>query len=278
VRSFQQDTELKGGAGRYVAVLHESWRGWSPLGGYLAGIALRAAGRESVFDTPLSITCHFLSVGGFGPCDVEVVSLRRASVAELLEVRLRQGAKTLLLAHVWTGQNSEGFEHTDLPSPAIPMVSEVPPMEELYPNWAKTLGEWPYLGNIEQRVVGYERDGLRREARAPRNVQWFRFNLDVDYADPYLNAARYALALDIIGWDAVKLPHPGDGRFYAPTLSLHADIHALSEEPWFVAEAWVPVAGSGRFALTNRVWSADGRPLASAAGTSLCRPRPSSLP
>jgi len=47
--------------GRYRAVLHPDWAIWGPNGGYIAAIALRAAGAESRFVRPASFLCQYLS-------------------------------------------------------------------------------------------------------------------------------------------------------------------------------------------------------------------------
>lgn len=46
---LDRDTALTGSAGRYTAALSEDWRIWGPNGGYVAAVALRAAGAESRF-------------------------------------------------------------------------------------------------------------------------------------------------------------------------------------------------------------------------------------
>ena len=52
--ALDDDTALEGGDGHYRAHLSESWRIWGPNGGYLAVIALRAAGAHTPFRRPAS--------------------------------------------------------------------------------------------------------------------------------------------------------------------------------------------------------------------------------
>jgi len=47
-------TRVEGGRGSYRAVLSRQWGIWGPNGGYLAAIALRAAGREAAIPQPRS--------------------------------------------------------------------------------------------------------------------------------------------------------------------------------------------------------------------------------
>ena len=53
------------GEGSYRAIVHQDWEIWGPCGGYVAAIALRAAGAESPFARPASFFCHYLSVAAF---------------------------------------------------------------------------------------------------------------------------------------------------------------------------------------------------------------------
>ena len=51
------------------ATLSADWEIWGPCGGYVAALALRAAGAESPFARPASFFCHYLSVAAFAPVD-----------------------------------------------------------------------------------------------------------------------------------------------------------------------------------------------------------------
>ena len=44
---LEHDTRLSGADGRYTATISEDWRIWGPNGGYMAAVALRAAGMEA---------------------------------------------------------------------------------------------------------------------------------------------------------------------------------------------------------------------------------------
>jgi acyl-CoA thioesterase-2 len=76
--SLDLDTRLSGGDGIYQATLSPDWQIWGPNGGYVAAVALRAAGLASRFRRPASFTCHFLGVGAFAPAEVRVVPQRSA--------------------------------------------------------------------------------------------------------------------------------------------------------------------------------------------------------
>lgn len=60
------------GDGEYRALLSSDWAIWGPNGGFVAAIAVRAAGAHTRFARPASIAGHFLSVAEFGPVDIRV--------------------------------------------------------------------------------------------------------------------------------------------------------------------------------------------------------------
>ena len=56
---------VEGSDGHYQATLSRDWEIWGPNGGYIAAIALRAAGAHSRFDRPATLVGHFLGVADF---------------------------------------------------------------------------------------------------------------------------------------------------------------------------------------------------------------------
>ena len=88
---FDAATRPEGGDGRYRVRLAEDWDVWGPVGGYVAGIALRAMGAESALERPASFACQYLSVGRFEPVEIEVALLRRGRSSEALGVLRTKG-------------------------------------------------------------------------------------------------------------------------------------------------------------------------------------------
>ncbi len=80
------DTKVTGSVGRYSARLSRDWEIWGPNGGYIASIALRAAGEHSQFGRPVSIVGHFLGIATFDDVVVEVKTLRLTKRAESMRV------------------------------------------------------------------------------------------------------------------------------------------------------------------------------------------------
>ena len=102
------------GGGRYRASLSADWEIWGPCGGYVAAVALRAAGAASGQARPASFYCHYLSVAAFGPVEVDG---RRAALgphgARRSGSLSPKGGRPVLEAMVWSVGDVEGLEHHD---------------------------------------------------------------------------------------------------------------------------------------------------------------------
>ena len=89
------------GDGRYRGWLTKEWEIWGPMGGYVAAVAFRAVGAESVFPRPASFACHYLSVASFDAVEMQVTPLRKTRVAASYRVEMTQGDRQILEAMVW---------------------------------------------------------------------------------------------------------------------------------------------------------------------------------
>jgi acyl-CoA thioesterase len=267
--NFERATQIEGSDGRYHAQLSDDWCVWSPAGGYLMAMALRAAGRHSSFPQPLSLSCHFLAVPKLEPVQLLVTSLRKTRVAESLRVSMVQADKPVLELLVWCGQPVEGYAHDAAKMPDVPAREGLVALEPQrgVPGF-QTL--WQHL---EQRPCG-PLHWQRTQAAEPRQRDWIRMREFPASADPYLDAGRYALVLDCYTWPSAAHAYAGDGRFIAPTLSFSIEFQRATHGDWLLSDGYAPCAADGRIAIHNRVWSPDGQLLATGNGTLICRPRP----
>jgi acyl-CoA thioesterase II len=279
------DTRLDGADGRYRATLCEDWRIWGPNGGYVAAIALRAAGAVTRFRRPVSFHCHFLGVGAFAPADVVVEPLRTARTAESLRVSMAQGGRTFLDAQVWTSDANEGLAHDFAPPPDVPPPAALRPFEELL---AEVEAAQPsrssgprhrFWDNLEGRPTDWV-PPAHWQPGAPRLRCWYRFRPTARFDDPFLEAARALILVDTLSWPAACRAHrPEDNAWIAPSLDLAARFHRLPPYgEWLLAEATADVAAEGLIGFHNRVWDERGRVVASGGGQLLCRPAPAPAP
>ncbi|MFI5308718.1 MAG: thioesterase family protein [Polyangiales bacterium] len=268
---LQRDTELSGSDGHYAALISPHWVVWSPQGGYLMALVLRAAGRATELGKPLSLACHFLSVPKVGPAEIQVTSLRKSRVAESLRLSLAQEGRVFLEALAWVGDTVPGLEHTATDMPQVPGYETI--ASRAVANPPPTSGFHTLWHNLEIRPCDPP-SRERREAAEPRQRDWIRFRNFAPTADAFADAGRYAMCLDTFTWPAATHAHPGDGRFIAPTLSFSIDFHQRTQSEWLLSDAHAPYAGDGRIAMHQRVWSPEGALIASGACTTICRPRP----
>ncbi len=179
---FECDTHVEpaqGAAGLYHADLSKDWEIWGPNGGYLASVALRAAGREAQIQRPVAFAGHFLTVGRFGPTDAEVEVVRRGRSSESLRVTLTQEGQPIFTALVRTAAEVPGLEHD------VARAPDVPPPDALEPVvWQ---GTYPFWSNFDVRWVKPSADDRKDDeprAHEPHWLSWQRFHLARGLAAP----------------------------------------------------------------------------------------------
>jgi acyl-CoA thioesterase-2 len=269
---FEVDTAIEGEAGRYRGVLSEDWDIWGPNGGYLATIALRAAGREAQVQRPSSFSAHFLSVARFAPVDVEVEVLRRGRSTESFRVSVSQEGKPIIVAMVRTAAEGPGLEHDVARAPEVPDPDTLRSTDELRdPDWGPP---YPFWQNLEVRAVHPERFDEPPQPRPPSFLDWYRFRPRSTFDDPFVDAGRQLLLIDTLSWPAACQPHPNTA-FRAPNLDVTAWFHrADSKGEWLLADHECQVAQGALMGTLGRVWSRDGRLLASGGAQLFCVPAP----
>jgi acyl-CoA thioesterase len=273
VGDLDADTRLSGGEGSYTAVLSPDWKIWGPNGGYVAAIALRAAGLESRLARPASFSCQFLEAGAFEPAQVRVEALRRGKAAEAFGVSLEQSGRRLLTASVWTVGKLAGLEHDTSAAPSVPSPEDLLPVEKLLAG-IEAPAPHPFWGNLERRPI----DWVAPQERVPTEPIvrcWYRFRPQPRFQDPFLDAARCLILLDTMSWPAVRAAYVEQPAWLAPSLDVSAQFHALApESDWLLCETSAEIAREGLIGYRSRVWSEDRHLLASGGGQLLCRPAP----
>ena len=269
------DTAIEGADGRYRAQLSRDWEIWGPNGGYLAVIALRAAGAHTPLRRPATFSCHYLGVAEFDGVDLDVGTIRGSRRTASISVSMTQHEKPILEAQVWVVGDVDGLEHDAAPMPDVAPPGELPNMEELMADEEERGPYNVFWSNFEQRPLSW----LPREewaARVPGDPvvrSWYRYVPRDTFDDPFVDAGRSLLLVDTMGWPAAVRAYGNDLPFYAPSLDVTARFHAVApESPWLLVECTSPVARDGLVASAASVWSADGRLLATGGQQMLCRP------
>ncbi len=254
--------------------LSPDWEIWGPNGGYLASVAMRAAAVASGRARPASINAHFVGAGRSEPVDIAVEVNRETLVATSVTVRISQEGRPLLVATVWgVDGDLAGLEHQTTIGP-----NDVPGPEGLA-NTVELMGDQagpprhPFWDNIEQRPTEWIHDWDNREASEPSTSAWVKFVPTATFADPWVDACRSLILIDLDSWPSATRAHLGDLEHFAPTIEVTARfIGSTSDEPWLLSEASAPAATGGLIAGVGQIWTRDRQLVALGGSTLLCRP------
>jgi acyl-CoA thioesterase len=274
--NLADDTALRRDGDEWTAGLSADWEIWGPNGGYLAAIALRAAGAHSGLDRPASFTCHYLGVAQFEEMRFRTKTLRGSSRAESVQVVGAQADRTILAGLAWVvAEELEGLSCDAAPPPEVPAPSVLSSTEQL-PREAPP-AEYPFWSNLENRPISWFPPGGQNEpAGRPEVTNWMRFRPQPVFDDPFVDAGRLLILLDTMCWPAANRAHARRELAYiAPSLDVAATFHRLEpRSEWLLVQATSPVAADGLVGGRSAVWSESGRLLASAVQQMLCRPVP----
>jgi len=264
------------GDGRYRARLSREWEIWGPMGGYVAAIALRAAGTASPFDRPASFFCHYLSVADFDRIELEVSTVRAGRSALSQRVHVTQRDRPILEASVWSVAGNDGLQHDEAVAPDVPGPEALSRFEDLMADQPSTYAFWD---NVEMRPVHFRSEWPPREPLPPVWQAWCRFRPTATFpSDPWVDACRSVVLLDVQSWPAASQRHAWrePHGYIAPSLDLYVAFHSPApSEAWLLADGHAPVSGDGMLGWTGRVWTPSGVLVAAAAGQALYRRLPS---
>jgi acyl-CoA thioesterase-2 len=273
VGDLEADTSVRPcGEGRYQATLSRDWEIWGPMGGYVASCALRAAGASSEHPRPAAFSCHYLGSARFGTVDLLVETRKRGRNAGSQRVEVSQEGRPILDAMVWSvGDGVEGLEHDETVAPAVAGPDDLASMEELVPEDAKA--PYPFWHNLRSKPIDFETRWPPDGPRPARWQQWLSFTPRATFEDPWVEAARCLILVDLPSWPSAHRRHAWtEPPFIAPTLDLNVAFHRPpAGEEWLLCEGTAPVSTGGLFGWTARVWSVGGKLHASGGGQCLYR-------
>lgn len=261
---LEEATRLEGDDGRYSIRLSEAWEIWGPSGGYLAAIALRAAGLCAQIPRPASFYCHFLSSPAFEEVELAVEVLKRGRRSESLSVQMTQRGKPVLHALVRTAADAPGYRHQELDAP------EVTPPDASKPFHRTKDGKpiFKFWDNLSCRRPEWDAD---HDPHAPIVREWVRFEPTPSFDDHFIDAARPLILLDTFGWPAAYQKYRG-ADYIAPNLDTYVSFHQFTPSEWLLIDHECPIATDGLLGVSGRVWDADGRLLATGSAQLCCIP------
>jgi acyl-CoA thioesterase-2 len=274
VGDLAADTTIEGSDGQYRARLSRDWEIWGPNGGYVAVIALRAAGARTPLRRPATFSCHFLGVADFDLVDLDVRTVRESRRAASIAVSMTQAGKPVLEALAWIVGDVDGLEHDAAPIPAVAPPDELPNVDQLMAGQQR--GPYHHFwSNFDERPLQWlpPTEWAARKPGDPSFRSWYRYVPRDTFDDPFVDAGRSLLLADTVGWPAAVRAYGSDLPYYAPSIDVTVRFHASApDSPWLLVEGRSPVARDGLVASSVSVWAADGRLLASGGQQMLCRP------
>ncbi len=275
--ALDRATSLEGDGGSYSTCLSRAWEIWGPNGGYLAALALRAAGMLAEIKQPASFYCHFLRSPDFERVDLDVSFLKQGRRSEALAVRMTQRDTPVLQALVRTAADAAGYEHQQTPAPDVSPPEALQNTDELLAEHERP--PFPFWNNIERRPVDRrattERQPVTTSERRPAIVrEWTRFRPEPYFDDPFVDAARPLILLDTYGWPAVYRMYR-DKSTIAPNLDTSIWFHRFSpRSEWLLIDHECAIGHRGLLGVSGRVWNTEGQLLATGSAQLCCLPAP----
>jgi acyl-CoA thioesterase II len=260
------------------------FRGRSPavslqrvFGGQVAGQALVAAGRTVPADRPVhSLHAYFLRPGDPAVPIVYLVDrLRDGHSFTARRVVAVQHGKAIFSLSASFQRVEDGLDHQG-EMPAAPDPETLPTLGERYAPYADQLGTLVRLPRpIDLRYVD-DPPFVRRAAGQrgePRNKVWMRADGRLP-DDPLLHVCALTFASDYTLLDSVLVTH---GMAWMTDVKGASLDHAMwfhrpfRADEWLLYESDSPSASGGRGLATGRIWSRDGRHVASVVQEGLVR-------
>jgi len=248
------------------------------FGGQVAAQALVAAGRTvDASRTVHSLHGYFVRPGDERePITYVVENIRDGrsfSVRRSVAIKRDQ---TIFFMSASFQRHEVGLDHNDPMPEGVPPPDETPTMADLLAGYPDRLAAWARLPHpIDVRYVtdpGWLPAGDRRPA--DRQQVWMRIDGALP-EDPLVHACALTFCSDLTLLDSVLSKH---GQVWGPGGMVGASLdHALwfhrpfRADEWFLYDCVSPSASGARGLATGRMFTADGRLIATAVQEGLLR-------
>jgi acyl-CoA thioesterase II len=247
-------------------------------GGQVASQALIAAGRTvDPIRTVHSLHGYFVRPGDPSvPITYAVENIRDGRSFSVRRSVAQQHNRTIFFMSASFHQPEDGLDH-QAPAPSdVPPPDQVPTMEDWRARYPERMGIWASISvPLDVRYVGepgWVAPGDR--SADPHQRVWMRLNGKLP-DDPLLHACALTFCSDLTLLDSVLSWHgavwgPGGvvGASLDHALWLHRQFRA---DEWFLYDCWSPSAAGGRGLATGRMFTIDGRHIATAVQEGLLR-------
>lgn len=263
---------VRGENGLYEADVSPAWDFWTPNGGYLSAIALRAAGAETDLPRPAAYYCHYLNPAVSGQtAELRVTTLRRSRRTHAMRVEMIQ-ERPVLEALVWAIAPPGGLDHNHAHMPEVPSHEELRSAEEIH---APDEAPFPFWDNLLTKPVTWTGRWDERPIMHPLWRVWNQFRPTATFDDPFVDAGRAVVLIDTLVYPAAALAHEGTFPFMAPSMDLAARFHVdASDSEWLLSSTESPIGVEGLIGGYAAVWTGDGRMMATGGQQMIYRAMP----
>jgi acyl-CoA thioesterase-2 len=248
------------------------------FGGQVAGQALVAAGRTVERDRHVhSLHGYFVRPGDPSePITYTVENIRDGRSFSVRRSVAEQHGKVIFFMSASFHHPEEGLDHAE-PAPAdVPPPDEVPTMLERLAKYEERAGIWSLVPRpIDVRYVGEPGWVPAGDRPAePRQRVWMRLAGKLP-DDPVLHTCVLTFASDLTLLDSVLSAHGavwGPGGFVGASLDHAMWFHRpFRADEWFLYDCVSPSASGARGLATGRMFTLDGRHIATAVQEGLLR-------
>ncbi|WP_327005569.1 acyl-CoA thioesterase II [Dactylosporangium sp. NBC_01737] len=248
------------------------------FGGQVAGQALVAAGRTVDPQRQVhSLHGYFVRPGDpTEPITYAVENIRDGRSFSVRRSVAQQHGKVIFFMSASFHVPEDGLDHHEAAPADIPLPEETPTMAERLAKYPERAGIWSIIPRpIDVRYVGepgWVRPGDR--PASPTQRVWMRIDGKLP-DDPLLHACALTFASDLTLLDSVLAVHGavwGPGGFVGASLDHALWFHrGFRADEWFLYDSVSPSASDARGLATGRMFTRDGRHIATAVQEGLLR-------
>lgn len=248
------------------------------FGGQVAGQALVAAGRTVDPQRQVhSLHGYFVRPGDpTVPITYTVENIRDGRTFSVRRSVARQHGEVIFFMSASFHVPEDGLDHHEAAPADVPPPEEVPTMAERLARYPERAGIWAMIPRpIDVRYLGepgWVRPGDR--PATPTQRVWMRIDGKLP-DDPLLHACALTFASDLTLLDSVLAVHGavwGPGGFVGASLDHALWFHrGFRADEWFLYDSVSPSASDARGLATGRMFTRDGRHIATAVQEGLLR-------
>ncbi|GAA1517827.1 acyl-CoA thioesterase II [Dactylosporangium maewongense] len=248
------------------------------FGGQVAGQALVAAGRTVDPERQVhSLHGYFVRPGDPAePITYAVENIRDGRTFSVRRSVAQQHGKVIFFMSASFHVPEDGLDHQEAAPADVPPPEEVPTMAERLAKYPERAGIWSMIQRpIDVRYVGepgWVRPGDR--PASPTQRVWMRLDGKLP-DDPLLHACALTFASDLTLLDSVLAVHGavwGPGGYGGASLDHALWFHrGFRADEWFLYDSISPSASDARGLATGRMFTRDGRHIATAVQEGLLR-------